>query len=132
MRMQPTLKSCEDSGCWSGETNGIFLCYSCLGTRGIVSEMKVRILSSGRPYREYLSCSSHGYVLSTGKKYCVDSCFFQLAKSHAEWVSVIQCSQDKGTDNFFYCQNTELQSFNFQIEYIQMLQSPGHIQKNRK
>lgn len=53
---------------------------SCLGTRDVVSEMKVRVLSSERPYREYLSCSSHGYVLSTGKKYCVDSCFFQLAK----------------------------------------------------
>lgn len=62
---------------------------SCLGRRNFVLEMRGRIHSSERPYREYLSCSPHGYVLAAENKYFVDSCFFNWLISHAGWVSVI-------------------------------------------
>lgn len=101
---------------------------SCLGRRGFVSEIKGMIHSSERLYREYLSCSSHGYVLPKEKKCCVDSCFFSWLKSHAEWISVIQCSQDRGAYNFFHCQGTELRGLHFQIEYISVAVSWSHTE----
>lgn len=33
MKMKPSLQTCEDSGCWSGQTNGIFLCYQLFGEK---------------------------------------------------------------------------------------------------